>query len=119
MTTLKVGGSTPWFPILLISLLFLGGVYFYKDHQLKQAIQQYEAQQTFLKEQVAKFGVIDSQFEEILSGRSITLVDIENSQKRVQDILSAITQLEVADSIAGQSTADSIQLQEALDILGL
>lgn len=115
MTAIKLQGSSSWLPILLVSILFIGGIYFYKDHQLKQAVEQYQAQQVFLKEEMAKFGVIDSQFDQLLQGRTITLQDIEASQQRVQKLVATIEKLEKIEP----HQVDSIKLQEALDILGL
>lgn len=112
MSSIKLGS---WIPTLLISLVFIGAVYFYKDHEMKQAIIQYEKQQAFIQEQVAKFGVVDAQFEELLAGRSITLEGIKQSQVRVDSLLNKIDQIEKS----GSSESDSIQLQQALDILGL
>lgn len=113
MTTIKVGQSNGinW-ALILVSVLLTVGVYIWKEYENRKTLEAYKEQQAFLQTQLTKFGVIDTQFNRLLTGRQATIEDIKISHDKVEQILF------VLDSV-NRKSKDTISLDSALKILNL
>lgn len=110
MATIKIGGdnNNTWM-MLVLTILLVGGVYWYKEIELKRTVEAYIKREEMLKQQAARFGIVDEQFEKLVAGRAITEQDLNQSKVNVQKLINKSREVQT----------DTLTLQQALDELGI